>query len=376
MKKVILFSTVCIAFAAGGFSLLHAADAPKIEFQATTFDFGKIKQGEVSRHDYFFTNTGTATLEILAVKPGCGCTTAGDWDKKVEPGKTGSIPLQFNSTGFGGSISKSATVTCNDPGKSNVVLVISGNVWRPVEITPAMAMFQMDSDSQTNQTKALKIVSNLDNPLTITEVTSANKSFTTEVKTIKEGKEYELLVTAVPPFSQVTTFSQISIKTSATNVPALSVTAYATVQMQVTVSPMQLNLPPGPLTNTVTQSVTVYYRGTNAFNLSEPKVNYAGAEVTIKPVQPGKVFSVQTTFPAGTQVKPGEGVQLSVKTDHAKHPLLTVPVFQMQPPPPAATHSATPGTPSAPMKVASEQRTVPLRSSVAPPVLPVPPATK
>ena len=192
MKKLILLSTVCIAIAGSGLSPLHAADAPKIEFQSTTYDFGKIKQGEVSRHDYYFTNTGNATLEILAVKPGCGCTTAGTWDKTVEPGKTGSIPLQFNSTGFGGSVSKSATVTCNDPARSNVVLVLSGTVWRPVDITPAMAMFQIDSDSQTNQTKVIKIVSNLEEPLTITEVTSANKSFTTEVKTVKEGKEYRV----------------------------------------------------------------------------------------------------------------------------------------------------------------------------------------
>jgi len=235
-------------------------------------------------------------------------------------------------------------------------------------------MFQIDSDSQTNQTKVLKIVSNMEEPLTITDVTSANKSFSTEVKAIREGKEYELLVTAVPPFSQPTTFSQITVKTSATNVPPINVTAYATLQMQVTVSPMQMNLPAGPLTNAVTQSVTVYYRGTNAFNLSEPKVNYAGVEVTIKPVQPGKVFSLQTTFPAGTQVKPGESVQLTVKTDHAKQPLLSVPVFQMQPPPVAAQTAI----PAPPVKVVSEQRSVPLRAAPAPalPAPPVPPAAK
>ncbi len=374
MKKFILLSTVCIALASSELSLLHAADAPKIEFQSTTYDFSKIKQGEIARHDYVFTNSGNATLEILDVKPGCGCTTAGSWDKKVEPGKTGSIPLQFNSTGFGGSVSKSATVTCNDPAKPNVVLVLSGTVWRPVDITPAMAVFQIDGDSQTNQTKALKIVSNMEEPLTITEVTSANKSFTTEVKTIKEGKEYELLVTAVPPFSQPTTFAQISVKTSATNVPPINVTAYATLQMQVTVSPMQINLPAGPLTNAITQSVTIYYRGTNAFDLSEPKVNYAGAEVTIKPVQPGKVFSVQTTFPVGTQVKPGEGVQLTVRTDQSKQPLLTVPVFQMQPPPKATQ----PAIPAPPVKVVSELRSVPLRAAPAPalPAPPLPPAAK
>jgi hypothetical protein len=367
MKTTILFSTALMAVAAFTPTSLLAVDGPNIQFQATTYDFGKVKQGEVVRHDYIFTNTGNAVLEILGVKPGCGCTTAGTWDKTVDPGKTGSIPLQFNSAGFGGTVSKSATVTCNVTGHSNLVLVLSGNVWRPVEITPTMAMFQIDGENQTNQTKVLKILSNIDEPISITEVTNSNKSFSAEVKTIKEGKEFELHITAEPPFTQPTTFSQISIKTSSPQVPPLHVTAYATVQMQVTVLPQQINLPAGPLTNAITQTVSVYYRGTNAFNLSEPKISLAGAEAVIKPTQPGRVYAVSATFPAGTQLKPGESVQLTVKTDHAKQPLLTVPIYQLQPPP-AAVHSAVPVTPQ---KVVSEKRSVPVRTAALPP----PPAT-
>src|SRR5690348_15247627 len=73
------------------------AAAAHIQFQVTTFDFGKLSIGQPARHDFIFTNTGSAVLEISAVRPSCGCTTAGDWSKTVEPGKTGIIPLQFNS---------------------------------------------------------------------------------------------------------------------------------------------------------------------------------------------------------------------------------------------------------------------------------------
>src|ERR1043165_573321 len=79
-----------------------ATGVPKIEFGTTTFAFCKVKSGELGRHALVFTNTGTATLEIKDVKPSCGCTTAGTWEKLIEPGKTGTIPLQFNSTAFGG----------------------------------------------------------------------------------------------------------------------------------------------------------------------------------------------------------------------------------------------------------------------------------
>ncbi len=158
---------------------------PRIEFGGTVFDFGKTNAGEVVRHDYVFTNTGTATLEIKDVRPGCGCTTAGSWDKTVEPGKSGAIPLQFNSTGFGGSVTKSATVICNDPGKSNVVLQITGTVWRPIDVTPMMAVFNVSSESQTNETKVVHIVSNLEEPVELSDLQCTNRSFQAELKTVR-----------------------------------------------------------------------------------------------------------------------------------------------------------------------------------------------
>src|SRR2546425_2503866 len=70
--------------------------APKIQFAEIAYDFGKVNSGVAVKHVFVFTNIGKATLQIIDVRPGCGCTTAGTWDKQVEPGKTGSIPLEFN----------------------------------------------------------------------------------------------------------------------------------------------------------------------------------------------------------------------------------------------------------------------------------------
>ena len=111
-------------FAAGA----TETSGPRIEFATQVFDFGKVSAGELVRHDFVFTNTGRALLEITDVRPGCGCTTAGTWDRRVKPGQTGVIPLQFNSANFDGKVTKSATVTCNDRGKSNLVLQITGTV--------------------------------------------------------------------------------------------------------------------------------------------------------------------------------------------------------------------------------------------------------
>src|SRR5689334_404403 len=66
----------------------NAAAGPKIQFDNSNFDYGKAMVGQPVKHTFWFTNVGDATLELTAVSPGCGCTTAGEWTKKAEPGQS------------------------------------------------------------------------------------------------------------------------------------------------------------------------------------------------------------------------------------------------------------------------------------------------
>src|SRR5881394_867265 len=251
-----------------GATALPEGAGPKIQFAEIVYDFGKVSSGDVVKHSFVFTNVGTAKLEIKDVRPGCGCTTAGTWDKEVEPGKTGSIPLQFNSANFGGTILKQATVTCNDPSQTNVMLQIKGTVWKPIDITPTMAVFNVSSEAETNETKVVRIVSNLDATLTLSDLECTNHSFRAELKAIRPGKEFELQITALPPFTSPSMVAPVTMKTSATNMPTLSVSAYVAVQQPVTVSPNQILLAAGPITNAVHHVVTVRNTGTNSLVLS------------------------------------------------------------------------------------------------------------
>ena len=61
---------VAIGFMTLGLLSLSAQDkAPKIEFDSTIQDCGKITEGETLKHVFRFTNKGDATLEILKVEP-------------------------------------------------------------------------------------------------------------------------------------------------------------------------------------------------------------------------------------------------------------------------------------------------------------------
>ena len=75
---------------------------PEIRFAAPIFDFGKAMSGDVIRHDFVFTNTGNATLEITGVNPSCSCTSPVDWTHRAEPGQTGQISIQVDTKRLSG----------------------------------------------------------------------------------------------------------------------------------------------------------------------------------------------------------------------------------------------------------------------------------
>jgi hypothetical protein len=303
---------------------------PKIDFDATVFNFGKLKHGDVVKHEFTFTNSGATTLQIIDVKPGCGCTTAGAWDKQVEPGKTGKIPLQFNSTGFSGQVGKSAVVTCNDPANTNLILQLSGTVWKPIDVTPAMASFNLLEEFPTNETKTLRIVNNLEEPITLSDLKSTNPAFKTDLKEVKPGREFELLVTAPAPVTNTTAYATISLKTSSTQAPMVSIGAYLIVQQAVTVSPSQITLPAGPLASPTTSYITIRNNSTNLLSISNPAIDIPAVNLKLQEAQPGRLFTIAATFPAGFEAPAGQTLQFTAKTSNPKVPTISVPIVALR----------------------------------------------
>jgi Protein of unknown function (DUF1573) len=323
--------------------------APRIQLAETTFHFGKVTAGQVVRHDFLFTNVGSAVLTIKEVRSGCGCISADNWDKTVEPGKTGKIPLQFNSAAFHGTTSKSLAVLCNDPAQASVLLTVKGTVWNPIQVTPASALFNLSSEKLTNETRVLRIVNNMEEPIELFDPNCTNRSFRAQVKTLRIGKEFELRITAVPPYNSVPLTAPVTLRTSSPQVPVIQVNAYLMLQIPV-VKPEQIVLPPGPLTNAVHSMVTIRSSGTNGLNLSDARLNVPAGVVHTREIQPGRFFTITVDFPVGFQVEPGRTVELTAQSNHPRLPLVRIPVVHAQPTAPAVTHDASGGIQLTPPK--------------------------
>jgi hypothetical protein len=375
--------------AAVGTPATPAAGA-KIQFAEPIHDFGSVNAGEVRRVDFAFTNTGNALLEVTEVRPTCGCTTAGTWTRTVEPGKTGTIPLQLNTANFQGPVVKFVTVVCNDPTQQNIQLQLKANIWKPIDVMPNFVMFNLNSASQTSEVRVVKITNNTTNLIEVSPPESSNPVFRAELKTLEPGKVFELHIFPQAPFTPGTPQGAITAKTTSSNMPVVSVTALAMVQPPVVAVPAQVYLPPGPLANSTPITVLVQNNTAEAISLSDVKVSLDKVEVKVNETQPGKVFSLTLMFPQGFELPQGTPATLSLKTSHASVPTINVPVVQPPRPPQYTAPSApirvvppppeylrAPPTPPRvpPPTAAPGQVALPRTLPVHPPLPPMPPAT-
>jgi hypothetical protein len=92
-----------LTIAAVLFSLSLFAQAPKspVEFKASKFSFGKIKQGVPVTTKFTFTNKGTRPLIVENAEAGCGCTTPEYPKAPIMAGKTGVISVTYDAANAG-----------------------------------------------------------------------------------------------------------------------------------------------------------------------------------------------------------------------------------------------------------------------------------
>ena len=303
-----------------------ARSGPKIVFATPVYDFGKVKSGEIVKYTYVFTNVGGAMLQVSNVQVSCGCTTAGEWSRQVEPGKIGSIPIQFNSTGFGGAVGKTITVISNDTNQPSVVLQIKGNIWRPIDVTPQFAVLNLTASAPSNAT-TVRIVNNEETPLTLSTPECNNQAFATELRTNQPGKEFEMVIRTASPLA-ASVQAPITLKTSSTNMPVINITAWANMQQEIMVMPSQISLSTAPLTSAMSTTVSIRNTGTNTLTLSEPTVNDKKVDLQLREIEAGRFFTLTANFPIGFEVAQGQPLELSLKSNHPQFPIIKVPVVQ------------------------------------------------
>lgn len=214
--------------------------APKIFCAEPEFNFGERDESEAVEHEFVIQNQGDAPLEILNVKTSCGCTAAKPQDSTVPPGGETKITAKLSLHGRQGELSKTITVTSNDPVTPSLVLTLKGTVTAPIMYEPRVLNFgKVLSGSAAPQKLVLRSPKD---DFEITSVTSSLDFVKTELKEVEPKRVYEITaqIDQLPAAGQQT--GMLTVETSHPRKPRFMVTIYLDVVGPLDVSPPTIAL--------------------------------------------------------------------------------------------------------------------------------------
>jgi hypothetical protein len=207
-----------------------AAVGPKIVCDQPGYSFGEVWAGEKIEHTYVIRNTGTAPLLIPAngVRPSCGCTVAGKFDDKIEPGQEGRIPVALNTEHQRGQVAKQVTVESNDPITPRLVLTLSGSVKTAVSMDPPGGASWGAYRAGSPDAITVKLTNNLPEPwhLHLKAPTASQPSaFDVSLAETQEGKTADVVVKLKRPVQEGSSYIALTFETGFTRQPQVVIPA-------------------------------------------------------------------------------------------------------------------------------------------------------
>jgi hypothetical protein len=323
--------TVLSALACAGAAV--AGPAPQIRFEESRHDFGRLLAGEVARHEFRFTNAGDADLILENVIPSCGCTTLKQWTRVVPPGGQGVIPLEFNSIGMLGEVSKTVAIQSNDPVQPGTVVTLEGVIWSYVEVHPRIALIKVPARAEGPQSATLQVINRTGGPLKLQAPACTVPQIRTRLREVKAGEEFELVVETVPPLPPGDLQGTIRIPTSSVEAPVIEVPVTVVELPEIVVSPDHMFLP------TVPPDFPEPY--VKPITLSDPACDAPDAKLEIREVKPGRLFDLAVTFSKDfgyDPAQPDRVFSITARTSLPSQPEIRVGVQFAKPPPAPPEH--------------------------------------
>ena len=140
--------------------------------------------------EYAFTNTGREPVRIASVDTACSCTTAKPDKEVYAPGESGKLTVLFEFESRLGAQDKNITVTTDAGQKVQLRLLV--HIPELLTITPRMVYWRKNEAATP---KTINIEISQDVKMKITSVDVSGGSAKAELRTVEEGRRYQVIVT-------------------------------------------------------------------------------------------------------------------------------------------------------------------------------------
>lgn len=302
---------------------------PRIAFDVSVFDFGKVEQGAQVNHLFRFTNQGGQDLRIESVKTSCGCTAAVISSEVITPGQEGTISATFDTTRFAGEKAKSISVYSNDPAQSVTTLVLQGEITVEVEADPPqLYLGRVRRGEET--TRSVDVLYAANKPIEIAKVETSSPLFTVQTQALerdgRKGKKLIVTLKKDAPLGRVN--DEIKVITTSEKRPSIEIPVFGSVEGDLVVAPPQVSFGVVRRGEGKVQEVSIKSRSEkpiHVVNIQSSNADVASELVTIKD---GEEYKLTLTAKSDSQAGRIQG-EVQIFTDHPTEKLLTIPLYGM-----------------------------------------------
>jgi hypothetical protein len=233
MKSLKPLRTIVVAFTLVLIGAASAFAQAKIEVVGgDTFDWGKVPPGELTT-TIEIRNSGTSTLHISKIQPGCGCTAAPIDKDTLQPGEIGKMSVKLDARTRAGALHKTIAIYSDDPVAPVKMVNLKADIRPVLEFRPAQWFMVNDGKVGAETASTVSIINSGDKPFTVfaPELTSGNvkaRFNLTDKQELKPGQELQITAYVTPqaagPLNGI-----VRLKTSTKEYPFVELVMYGNV---------------------------------------------------------------------------------------------------------------------------------------------------
>lgn len=178
------------------FVFAACAGAAGLEFSQPVKDVNAPADATAVTESFEFKNLGDKPVTIAKADPTCSCLKIEISDGKLNyaPGESGVVRVTFEVGNFSGVVDKMVAIWLDGdpPDKPSRSVTVRVHIPVLVAIEPKTVKWELGGQAEP---KTIQIRMAEGQTIHVTGVKSSSELFATEIKTLEEGKKYDLIVT-------------------------------------------------------------------------------------------------------------------------------------------------------------------------------------
>jgi hypothetical protein len=170
--------------------------ASSLEFDSLLKESHLAADADALAMDFHFTNKTDKVVRIKRYDAGCSCMSVGIQNGKLnyQPGEQGTIRVNYDMKSFSGVVDKSVMLFLDNDPEDAPSVVLTTRIHIPILVVaePKTVKWQM---GEAPEEKIITITMNHSAPIRVLRVTGTASGIRHELRTVEDGKVYQLALT-------------------------------------------------------------------------------------------------------------------------------------------------------------------------------------